>query len=305
VLFFVLKCCRSLRTRLSQPGKTFSAEINIVSRQKPYLALRTIDGVLVVNRIDEKKDDTSADVSRMSMWTVVGAVAASVATAGILGSVSGILQIPAVVTDVATLRASRDDAVTRLSSMSERLRSQELVDENLQRQVNQLSQRIDQMSTRLDARDQEARTSDITLQRQISELDTRVSRGLSETEGRSKDRNTEAMGAVNALQTGLASLGDRQKATAAALNVIQQNIYDLATRASRPEAQSNQRSQEPPGTKPYQQSPMQHPNSYWPFLEDWPAHYVLTVGACRLLNTDATGAAVSVKQEAGVSSKVR
>lgn len=173
------------------------------------------------------------DASRLSMWTVVGAVAASVMTAGILGSVSGILQIPQMVGDVAALRTSREDTAKLIAVLQTGLKTQELITDNLQRQLNQENLRADQMTTRLEAREAELRAMDILQSRSVAEIDTRLTRGLSEIEGRSKDRHTEAMGAISAVQTAVLALNDRQKATGDALNALRANVYELAMRSGR------------------------------------------------------------------------
>lgn len=170
--------------------------------------------------------------SKLSMWTVVGAVAASVATAGVLGSISGILQIPQMVNDVSMLRSAKDDHATRLSGLSERVRSQELTDENLQRQLDAISQRIDVIAARVEKQTVDERTIDMQTQQALGELDTRLSRAVSEVEGRSKDRNTEAMGATKELRASVDALLDRQKTTAASLDALRSNFYDLAMRLS-------------------------------------------------------------------------
>lgn len=176
----------------------------------------------------------SPDSSRLSMWTVIGAVCASVATAGILGSAAGILQIPTIAQDVTMLRGAKEDYGQRFALQSERLRSAELTNESLQRQINQAATRMEQMQVQLDRRDQADKTQDLHVERVLGELDTRLTKQMSELEGRSKDRNTEAMGATRALDATLAALQDRMKGNAEAVNALRQIVYDLAVRSTTP-----------------------------------------------------------------------
>jgi hypothetical protein len=160
---------------------------------------------------------TGPEAVRLSMWTVLGAVAASVLTAGILGGASGILQVPGMVTEINALRTSRDQASVTIASISERLRSAELVAENEQRQLNDISLRQTNGITRMDKSDYDARQFDVETQKELAAL-----------EGRSKDRNTEVKGDLGTLKSSVDGQGDRIKALGEQINILRQNLYDLA-----------------------------------------------------------------------------
>jgi hypothetical protein len=153
------------------------------------------------------------------MWTVAGAVAASVLTAGILGGASGILQVPAMVNEITGLRTSRDQANVTLASLSERIRSAELVAESQQRELNDITSRLMATSGRIDKADGDSRQFQIDTQKELAAL-----------EGRSKDRNTEVHGDIGTLRSAIDAHGDRLKALTDALNLVRQNVYDLAAR---------------------------------------------------------------------------
>jgi hypothetical protein len=162
------------------------------------------------------------DPLRLSMWTVMGAVAASVLTAGTLGGMSGILQIPNLTSGLEVLNKAREAGLIAASALGERTRSSELVEEAMQRQLNQLSARLDQIQIRIDRKDLEDRNTEIQTQKDLALL-----------EGRSKDRNTEANGSILALRSEITGLSDRTKQNSEAVNIVRQNVYDLATRIYR------------------------------------------------------------------------
>lgn len=158
---------------------------------------------------------------RLSTWTVVGSVFASVLTAGVLGGTSGILQIPTLVNQVASLINAREPELVVRAQTSERVRSSELSIDALQRQLNELSARQTALTVRQDAMAAAETQLDISTQRQISEL-----------EGRSKDRNTQTLGGIATLQAGLNDQNERLKLVADSLSALRSNVYDLATRSS-------------------------------------------------------------------------
>jgi hypothetical protein len=174
-----------------------------------------------------------ADPMRISMWTVIGSVFASVLTAGILGGASGILQVPNLINQVALLTASRELENHSLSALSERTRSAELTLEGLQRQVNDIAARQNQFTVRLEKMDSEERTLDVATQREISEL-----------EGRSKDRSTQAIGLATNASTAISDLNERLKSTADGLNTLRAVVYDLSMRSGMRQNQSQQGSQQ-------------------------------------------------------------
>jgi TolA-binding protein len=187
----------------------------------------------------------TTDVSRMSIWTVVGAVAASVLTAAILGGASGIMQIPTMALDITAFKAQRDQRNMQVATLTERLRSVELTQENLQRQDDSIVVRLDSILARMDKKDTENRDQEISTQRDLAAL-----------EGRSKDRNTEAVGLINALRSEVSGLVDRQRQTFDALAAVRQNLYDLATRAyMRGNLQSPPAPEAPIPAVPYNPSP--------------------------------------------------
>lgn len=178
--------------------------------------------------------NTRPNDRQLSMWTVVGSVSAAVIAAGILGGVGGVLQIPALVTDVAALRIDRDLTARNMATLSERVRSLELTADGEQRQINDAVRSRDAILSRLDERDKRDR-----------ELDIQVQRDLQSIEGRSKDRNTEVMGFIRANEAAQSAVVDRQRAQAEALAQVRRDLFELATRAARPAAQLGQGQQSP------------------------------------------------------------
>jgi hypothetical protein len=162
------------------------------------------------------------DAVKLSMWTVLGAVAASVLTAGILGGASGILQVPGMLTEINALRSSRDQMSLTLTTLSERVRSAELVADALQRQISDGATRQNAIVVRADKEDYDSRNYQVETQKELAAL-----------EGRSKDRNTEVKGDVSTIKSTLDGVADRMKATVDAVNLLRQNVYDLASRAYR------------------------------------------------------------------------
>lgn len=153
------------------------------------------------------------------MWTVLGAVAASVLTAGILGGASGILQVPGMLTELSALRVSRDQMSVTISSLSERLRSAELVADAQQRQMTEAANRQNAMAARADKQDYDSRQYQVETQKELAAL-----------EGRSKDRNTEANGSISTLRSAVDGINDRVKGLVDSVNLLRQNVYDLAAR---------------------------------------------------------------------------
>jgi hypothetical protein len=173
------------------------------------------------------RTDTSAAL-RLSTWTVIGSVFASVLTASLLGGVSGILQIPTLVNQVSTLVAARESGQVTQATMSERVRSAELSIEGLQRQLNDASTRAAAMAARQDTMGAAESNLDISTQRQISDL-----------EGRSKDRNTQALAAAATIQTGLNDQNEKLRLVIDQVSALRANVYDLAIRANNRPSPSN------------------------------------------------------------------
>lgn len=135
--------------------------------------------------------------AKLSMWTVVGAVAASVLTASVLGAASGIMQVPGMLNELTEMRATRTNTAVQIASLSERIRSAELVGDSVQRQINDIAARQNAVITRADKQDAEFRQLAIDSQK-----------GL----------------------VGLDSMNERVKALFGAISSLRQNLYDLATR---------------------------------------------------------------------------
>jgi hypothetical protein len=169
------------------------------------------------------------DSARLSMYTVVGAVAASVLAAGILGGASGILQIPTMAGQLSVLVAARETGYQANAAAAERLRSAELSIESLQRQLNESTLRQTALAARMEKKDNDDRQADMNVQRSLAEI-----------EGRSKDRNTEAMGAINTIDRGFTSLNDRVKSLVESINAMRAFVYDLATRTGKQSLPSQQ-----------------------------------------------------------------
>lgn len=175
-----------------------------------------------------ERQRSAYDSSKLSVWTVVGAVAASVITAGLLGGASGILQIPNALTNITNLQSSFIDQQKATGVISERISRSELVYQDAQRQLNAIQLRVDSLVARIERKEEADRNLDIQTQRDVASL-----------EGRSKDRNTESLGEIRSVKSLVDGLSDRQKQTAEAVNGVRQNVYDLATRIYR---QTNQQS---------------------------------------------------------------
>jgi chromosome segregation ATPase len=185
-------------------------------------------------------NQAAPEAARLSLWTVIGAVAASVLTAGVLGSASGIMQIPSVVTELTALRTAHEASNTAMVSVSERVRSAELSGEATDRRLTEQSRRIDALELRLQQREADNRAESIDIERNLTAM-----------EGRSKDRNTEAEGMISALRNSVADLADRQKVVQESVAVLRQNLYDLATHGYSRGSLPRSPSQPTPWTSPF------------------------------------------------------
>lgn len=182
---------------------------------------------------------------QLSMWTIIGSVSAAVIAAGILGGVGGVLQIPAMVTDVASLRSDRDLAVRTSAQVNERVRSLELSAEGAQRQLNELVRVRENLLARLDERDRRDRDLDISVQRDLQSM-----------EGRSKERNTEANGAIRTVEASVNAIVERQRAQVEVIGQVRRDLFELASRLARPASQSVPNQPQPGETRqPYYYAP--------------------------------------------------
>lgn len=157
-----------------------------------------------------------------SLWTIAASVSAAVLAAAILGGVGGVLQIPTLITDVATLRVSRDDNTRAMGSQAERIRSTELEIINLHNLLDMASRRQETMLSRLERKDEADRTADIATQRELQAV-----------EGRSHERNTEVKGQIQTLDAAQAALSERFRVLTEALATLRRDVFELAVRQSK------------------------------------------------------------------------
>ncbi len=153
---------------------------------------------------------------------------ASVVATAIIGGASGLLQVPTMARDIETLKTSKELSISAAITLGERVRSSELIVEAINRRLGEISNQLTELDRKRDSlSDSLSRFKETYITEHIA------------LEGRSKDRHTEAMGALNGLKASDAALRDRQEAFSQAMQQIRGQLLDIATRVYRgPEKQS-------------------------------------------------------------------
>jgi hypothetical protein len=146
---------------------------------------------------------------------VLGSIAAAIGTAALLGAASGLMQLPALQADMGTVKGQMIQVTSAATALDLRVSRREIEIDGIQRQINQIVSRLEQQQVRMDKKDADDRGLDITTQRELQAI-----------EGRSKDRNSQAMGELSAVRTAVQAGEDRLKAQADAVR----SLYEIVAR---------------------------------------------------------------------------
>lgn len=187
--------------------------------------------------------------TRLSVWTIVGSIAASVIATAIIGGAAGLLQVPTIARDVDLMKNNIEVNRQSMGGLSERVRSGELVSEAINRRITDLVESIREIDRKRDR-----------LQDDFSKFREFYVNEHAALEGRSKDRHTEAMGAVNSLRVSDNALRDQIATMATGQQQVRAQLLELSMRISsqRQNFQQQQPLQPQPQSSPDEQREPSH-----------------------------------------------
>jgi len=182
--------------------------------------------------------------TRLSVWTIVGSIAASVIATAIIGGAAGLLQVPTIARDVDLMKNNIEGNRQSMGSLSERVRSGELVSEAINRRISDLVEATREIDRKRDR-----------LQDDFNKFREFYVNEHAALEGRSKDRHTEAMGAIGSLRVSDNALRDQLATMATGQQQVRAQLLELSLRISSQRQNFNMPSQ------PMQPQPQSSPQT--------------------------------------------